>query len=59
MGSYTDCGIAFTADDPERKASTVSVVAFALSSIIICNINSLSVSCNLLEALRSEFNIQD
>jgi hypothetical protein len=35
MESYNECWIALTADDPERKASTVSVVAFALSSIII------------------------
>ena len=35
MEPYTDCWIALTADDPERKASTVSVVALALSSIMI------------------------
>jgi len=58
MESYSDCWIALTADDPERKASTVSVVAFALSSIIIYKINFLSVHFNLLEALRCTTKIQ-
>ena len=58
MESYSDCSIALTADDPERKASTVSVVAFALSSIIIYKINFPSVYFNLLEALRCTTKIQ-
>jgi hypothetical protein len=43
MEAYTDCWIALTADDPERKASTVSVVALALSSIMIYTNNLVSV----------------
>ena len=50
MESYRDCWIALTADDPERKASTVSVVALAFSSIIIYKINFPLVSCKLSES---------
>lgn len=35
--TYVDLCIAFIADAPVLNASTVSVVAFAPSSIIICN----------------------
>ncbi len=45
--TYTDWWIALTADDPERKASTVSVVAFALSSIIIYQNKQFPVNLNL------------
>jgi hypothetical protein len=48
--SYRDCWIALTADDPERKASTVSVVALAFSSIIIYTQKFPLVYCNLWES---------
>jgi hypothetical protein len=47
--SYRDCWIALTADDPERKASTVSVVALAFSSIIIY---TQKIPISLLQPLR-------
>jgi hypothetical protein len=50
MKSYRDCWIALTADDPERKASTVSVVALAFSSIIIYTNNFPLDYCNLSES---------
>ena len=48
--SYRDCWIALTAEDPERKASTVSVVALAFSSIIIYTNNFSLVHCKLSES---------